>query len=137
MQLNPIHVTVFKLLEGRLFRIPGYQRSYSWGRHQRTDLFRDIEEAQRSGRDHFMATVVGLVRETIGIGAEEFRVVELVDGQQRITTLVILLTLLSLNALSAQEKSVNPGINKPFDTPNVPEFVERFEREEPLHHGVD
>jgi uncharacterized protein with ParB-like and HNH nuclease domain len=84
MQLNPIHVTVFKLLEGRLFRIPGYQRSYSWGRHQRADLFRDIEEAQRSGRDHFMATVVGLSRETIGIGAEEFRVVELVDGQQRV-----------------------------------------------------
>ncbi len=102
MQLNPIHVTVFKLLEGRLFRIPGYQRSYSWGRHQRFDLFRDIEEAQRSGRDHFMATVVGLTRETIGIGAEEFRVVELVDGQQRITTLVILLKAIE-KALGAED----------------------------------
>lgn len=102
MQLNPIHVTVFKLLEGRLFRIPGYQRSYSWGRHQRADLFRDIEEAQRSGRDHFMATVVGLACETIGIGAEEFRVVELVDGQQRITTLVILLKAIE-KALGAED----------------------------------
>lgn len=102
MQLNPIHVTVFKLLEGRLFRIPGYQRSYSWGRHQRADLFRDIEEAQRSGRDHFMATVVGLSRETIDIGAEEFRVVELVDGQQRITTLVILLKAIE-KALGAED----------------------------------
>jgi ubiquinone/menaquinone biosynthesis C-methylase UbiE len=45
------------------------------------------------------------------------------------TTLAILLTLLSFTALSAQEKSINPGINKAFDTPNVPEFIERFERE--------
>lgn len=100
MQLNPIHVTVFKLLEGRLFRIPGYQRAYSWGKNQRTDLFRDVEEAHRTGRDHFMATIVGLARETIAIGADEFRIVELVDGQQRVTTLVIL--------LKAIEKALNP-----------------------------
>lgn len=45
-------------------------------------------------------------------------------------------TLLALTALalfplsvSAQEKSVNPGINKSFEDPSVPQFVERFERE--------
>lgn len=99
MQLNPIHVTVTKLLEGRLFRIPGYQRAYSWGENQRNDLFRDIRESHRSGRDHFMSTVVGLSCETITIGADEFQVVELVDGQQRVTTLVIL--------LKAFEKALN------------------------------
>ncbi len=35
---------------------------------------------------------------------------------------------LSAGAL-AQEKSVNPGINKPFVEPNVPEFIEKFEKE--------
>lgn len=102
MQLNPVHVTISKLLEGRLFRIPGYQRAYSWGRNQRADLFGDIEEAHRSGRDHFMATVVGLAREAVAIGADEFRVVELVDGQQRVTTLVILLKAIE-KALGADE----------------------------------
>jgi len=34
-----------------------------------------------------------------------------------------------LGALHAQDKSVNPGINKNFDNPNVSEFVERFEKE--------
>ncbi len=105
MQLNPIHVTVANLLEGRLFRIPGYQRAYSWGRNQRSDLFKDIEEAHRSGRDHFMATVVGLARDTVSIGADEFRVVELVDGQQRVTTLVILLKAIE-KALSADDPTV-------------------------------
>lgn len=91
LQLNPLHLSVAKLLEGRLFRIPDYQRAYSWQKRQRDDLFGDIEEAYRSGREHFMATVVALARETRSIVADEFRAVELVDGQQRITTIVILL----------------------------------------------
>lgn len=37
--------------------------------------------------------------------------------------------LLASCPLYAQDKSINPGINKSFDTPNVPEFVERFEKE--------
>lgn len=32
-------------------------------------------------------------------------------------------------SLAAQDKSVNPGINKSFDNPRVPDFVERFEKE--------
>ena len=91
MQLNPIHLSVAKLLEGRLFRIPDYQRAYSWQDRQRQDLFADIREVHRSGRDHFMATVVGLARDRRKIDGDEFGVVELVDGQQRVTTLVILL----------------------------------------------
>ena len=55
MQLSPLHLSVAKLLDGRLFRIPGYQRAYSWQSRQRADLFKDIEEAHRSGREHFMA----------------------------------------------------------------------------------
>lgn len=92
MALNPQHLTVSHLLEGRLFQIPDYQRSYSWKKSQRDDLFNDICEAYRSQNDHFMATVVALAQpKPVMIGASEFRVVDLVDGQQRITTLVILL----------------------------------------------
>ncbi|TAY73938.1 DUF262 domain-containing protein [Rhizobium ruizarguesonis] len=91
MLLNPLHLSVAKLFESRLFRIPDYQRAYSWQKKQRDDLFGDIDEAYRSGREHFMATVVALARETRSIAADEFRAVELVDGQQRITTIVVLL----------------------------------------------
>ena len=40
-----------------------------------------------------------------------------------------LLLFLPLSSLFAQEKSVNPGINKPFQSPSVKKFVERFEKE--------
>ncbi len=104
MRLNPQHFTVAKLMQSRLFRIPDYQRAYSWQKRQRADLFEDIREVHRTGRDHFMATVVGLARDTRSIDADEFSVVELVDGQQRITTLVILIKAIE-KALDADDQS--------------------------------
>lgn len=110
MRLNPQHLTVAQLLQCRLFRIPDYQRAYSWQKRQRSDLFEDILEVSRSSRDHFMATVVGLARDKRLIDADEFNVVDLVDGQQRITTLVVLLKAIE-KALdprdSAEEKLLN------------------------------
>ncbi|MCW2308913.1 DUF262 domain-containing protein [Rhodobium gokarnense] len=106
MQLNPLHLTIAGLVEGRLFRIPGYQRAYSWQKRQRQDLFADIDEAYRSGREHFMATVVALAREKRTIVADEFTAVELVDGQQRVTTLIILLKAIEKSLSSVEDGEV-------------------------------
>ena len=91
MQLQPIFVTMNNLMGGRLFRIPEYQRAYAWGKKQREDLFGDIKRVYASNEDHFMATVVGLTRERVTIVADQYSIVEIVDGQQRLTTLIILL----------------------------------------------
>ena len=114
MRLNPQHFTVAKLMHSRLFRIPDYQRAYSWQKRQRADLFEDIREVHRTGRDHFMATVVGLARGTRIIDADEFGVVELVDGQQRITTLVILIKAIekALDAADQTESKVRDDLRK-------------------------
>ena len=91
--INPQHITVDQFFYGRLFRIPQYQRTYTWSTRQRRDLFNDIKRVHELGanRSHFMATVVGLRRNKQMIVATEHQIVEVVDGQQRITTLVILL----------------------------------------------
>jgi len=93
IDIQPQHVTLDQLIYGRLFRIPQYQRTYSWHRKQRQDLFGDIWRTWAVGkeRSHFMATVVGLRREKRTIMTREHQVIEVVDGQQRITTLVLLL----------------------------------------------
>ena len=84
------------LLEKRLFRIPHYQRAYSWRRTEREDMFKDIRKLkEKPGNSHFMATVVGLCRDTVEIGTDEYDVIEIVDGQQRLTTLVILLKVIA------------------------------------------
>jgi len=99
MSIRPENLTLDKLLLGRLFRIPDYQRAYSWETKQRKDLFRDIEKLATNLNDdrrHFMSTVVCLhIKEKVELGADEFGVFYVVDGQQRLTTLIILLKSLA------------------------------------------
>ncbi|QDU39922.1 Ubiquinone/menaquinone biosynthesis C-methyltransferase UbiE [Maioricimonas rarisocia] len=48
----------------------------------------------------------------------------------RLLTLLLVLAAAAVSRpASAQEKSVNPGINKSFEDPDVDQFVDRFERE--------
>lgn len=47
----------------------------------------------------------------------------------RFTTFLLTIITLMTAPLMAQEKSVKPGINDSFESPDVPKFIERFERE--------
>lgn len=93
--IQPQYLTLAKLFDGRLFTIPEYQRAYSWTKHQRQDLFDDIEKTHDKGAEagHCMAAVVGLRRKKQILGTDEFHVMEVVDGQQRLTTLIVLLNI--------------------------------------------
>jgi len=104
IDIQPQHVTLDQLFYGRLFRIPQYQRTYSWHKKQRQDLFEDIRRAAEKKRSHFMATVVGLRREKRTIMTKEHQVIEVVDGQQRITSLILLLKAIA-TALDRSEPS--------------------------------
>ena len=95
--IEPKFLTLIQLLEKRLFRIPLYQRAYSWQSKQRSDMFNDIRKLQGKARaSHFMATMVGVRNESdiVEIGTDEYTVIDIVDGQQRLTTLVILLKVI-------------------------------------------
>ena len=92
MSIQPKFLTLTELLGNRLFRIPQYQRVYSWERKHREDMFADIRAlAGHEERKHFMATIVGLYRAKKTIVTDEYSQIEVVDGQQRLTTLVLLL----------------------------------------------
>jgi hypothetical protein len=106
LTIQPQYLPLSKLLDRRLFRIPEYQRAYSWTKHQREDLFEDLKSTYAHGKDegHFMAAVVCLRRERQELGTDEFQVLEIVDGQQRITTLIVLLKAISL-ALDKKKKA--------------------------------
>jgi hypothetical protein len=110
MSIRPDNLTLDKLLQGRLFRIPDYQRAYSWESKQREDLFGDIRKlAQhtKSERRHFMSTVVCLqTSEREEVGADEFGVFHVVDGQQRLTTLIIILKSLAKKLASGNDAEI-------------------------------
>src|SRR5438094_5369158 len=91
--IEPRYGVLQSLFADRVFRIPHYQRFYSWGNRQREDLFSDIRKlaGQKEDQHHFMATLVcHKTAETKSVGASQYRIYDIVDGQQRMTTLIIL-----------------------------------------------
>lgn len=78
------------LFDGRtILNIPDYQRSYSWGILQLSDFLEDLQN-QKLGRSFFFGTV--LFQEK-GI-EENYEVIDIVDGQQRLTTVIIFMASL-------------------------------------------
>ena len=75
----------------RVFKVPVYQRNYDWTNIQCEKLFQDIMNASRNNRQHFTGTVVYIDDINGGSGLNE---VLIIDGQQRITTMYILLKAL-------------------------------------------
>ncbi|MFG2404614.1 DUF262 domain-containing protein [Streptomyces brevispora] len=71
------------------FRIPDYQRPYAWETEQAQQLLADLEEAllRGDGEPYFLGSLV-LVKDSRAAKAE------VIDGQQRLTTLTILLAVL-------------------------------------------
>jgi len=88
MTVPPGLMTVSDLFGAdRVFRIPPYQRPYAWGEQQVKDLLEDLRYTE-SQQAHFFGTI--LLKDA-GQTRKSFDVIEVVDGQQRLTTLQILI----------------------------------------------
>ncbi|MDE3258373.1 MAG: DUF262 domain-containing protein [Gemmatimonadota bacterium] len=75
----------------RSFAIPDFQRGYSWEEDQRADLLRDIEYGMSGDYNHYGGTLVAVKNHSI----QDFDHYEIVDGQQRLTSLIILLSCIA------------------------------------------
>lgn len=73
----------------RTFYIPVYQRNYDWKRLQCITLFKDIENIALDGTKstHFLGTIVYVE----GDSSANFRQFIVIDGQQRLTSIMLLL----------------------------------------------
>ena len=108
-EIQPKHLTLAELLVRRLFSIPDYQRAYSWTSRERKDLFDDVKKVFSGPPDtfHFMATIVCLRKESIRLGTDRYHRLDVVDGQQRLTTLIILLNSIKLALNKEKRKQKN------------------------------
>lgn len=85
---------------GRQYTIPVYQRNYEWTERECKKLFDDIIEASRMERTHFCGSVVYALLEQ----RRDIDSYVVIDGQQRLTTVYILLKALVDCAESPTEK---------------------------------
>lgn len=97
------------IFNGNRFIIPTYQRKYSWTDTERKDLWQDIEESIKDNMNHFLGTLS--FKENKAVGLTTDTIYEIIDGQQRITTLFILLKVL-IDKL--QDQTVREGLQKAF-----------------------
>src|SRR5262245_49111272 len=86
-------LSIEQLFSERVLRVPDYQRGYAWEEPHLDELLEDIELLPQ-GKHHYTGTVVLHATEDTGLLDEEgksYSVFNVVDGQQRLTTLVLLL----------------------------------------------
>lgn len=83
--------TLPEIFEGNYFCIPDYQRGYAWDEKQIDELLKDIEHLllDISSVRHYTGTLV------LSQIKDQFNQYHIVDGQQRLTTLVIFLKCIS------------------------------------------
>ncbi|MDM8565626.1 DUF262 domain-containing protein [Candidatus Halobeggiatoa sp. HSG11] len=93
-------------LEGsdKHFVIPVYQRNYDWKKEQCKQLFDDLLDIGNSDRTHFLGSIVSIYHDD-----GDDREYLIIDGQQRLTTLSLL--LLAIYKLIDQD-IVQSSVNK-------------------------
>ena len=99
---NIAQLTVKEFLSKDKYVIPIYQRNYDWGEREALQLLEDISDYAKNNnsQNYYIGSAVVFVRTVNG---ETY--FETIDGQQRLTTLTILASLLkNLNVASWFEK---------------------------------
>lgn len=84
-------LNIQELLSQDEYRIPIYQRNYDWGEKESLQLLEDIADyaSMKKDKRYYIGSVVVFVRSK---GLDEYY--ETIDGQQRLTTLTILMNVL-------------------------------------------
>jgi len=83
-------VSVSTLLRDGIYEIPDYQRNYAWEAQQLRDLWEDVTGILPKS-DHYTGTVIVKKLESLTRLGKAFGRFELIDGQQRLTSIVLLL----------------------------------------------
>lgn len=95
-------ITNFLSQNGQQYKIPVYQRNYEWSKEQCKKLFEDIVQAAKRNQLHFTGSIVFQPLAPIkGINNSI-----VIDGQQRLTTIYILIKALVDTAASDAEKAI-------------------------------
>ena len=84
----------------RQYAIPVYQRNYEWSKEQCVKLFADIVQAYKTNRTHFCGSIVYTL---LGQRNNILQYV-IIDGQQRLTTIYLMMKAMLDNAKTEMEK---------------------------------
>ncbi len=109
-----IKQSLSSLLEGKMFQIPDYQRGYAWEKEQWKDFVQDIDALiDDKISSHYTGTIViyqPIESPTINYGTKKLEVVDIVDGQQRLTTCSLYLSIILAELIKVGEDQYKADI---------------------------
>lgn len=74
------------------YNIPAYQRPYSWGFDECYMLYLDLTEAYENDEDYFLGNIILASSKDLATSSK----LDVIDGQQRLTSLLLILKILNL-----------------------------------------
>lgn len=105
IQINIEKIVIKELFSNFWLRVPNYQRPYVWGKDEIFELIDDINNARKDNleSDYFLGSMV-LFKTFKDQDGVQFDENELIDGQQRLTTLMLMLACIRDKALDNKLK---------------------------------
>jgi uncharacterized protein with ParB-like and HNH nuclease domain len=147
--MNEQLMSLTKLFSDVLFRIPDFQRGYAWGSKEVEEFWNDLIRL-KSGRNHYVGvlTLEPVKSEKFSnwlddqwiIESKNYRPYYVVDGQQRLTTSIILLSAIvdimerrNINKLNytSKEKIIEKFIYEEKDSSSNKTFLFCYEKDNP------
>ncbi|MDR3586078.1 MAG: DUF262 domain-containing HNH endonuclease family protein [Desulfosporosinus sp.] len=131
-------MSLSKIFFERIFRIPDYQRGYAWGEKEVNDFWNDLNRLQMD-KNHYVGVLTlepvpqskynSWVDDTWLINSRNYEPFYIVDGQQRITTSILLinsvLELISEQNINKLNFSSQEEITKKFLFESKDEYKSR------------
>ncbi|GAA7137401.1 DUF262 domain-containing protein [Helicobacter pylori] len=109
MKAKESTINDFFALTGTIFSIPVYQRNYTWEEGNCEKLLQDIVSISQNKKTHFMGSITYILHHIDDEKSlRQLQEFVIIDGQQRVTTIMLLLKAI-------ETKIQNEGIKKEID----------------------
>lgn len=105
------------LLGKKIYYIPRNQRKYVWNADNWKNLLEDLDFVQDTGKYHFLGSIV--LNTQPNPNNDDVEYFEIVDGQQRITTIILILIVIAQIFKERDEDALFQGLLPYIQTTNI------------------
>lgn len=112
--------SIKECIEQAHFEVPEFQRSYSWEQRQVDDLWNDLEYLMSGNKSaHFLGSLI------IYRDSDESGLSEIIDGQQRLSTITMLISILR-DRVESQSVKILPPPSEDAQPINVHNYLQNL-----------
>ncbi|MBD5191127.1 MAG: DUF262 domain-containing protein [Bacteroidales bacterium] len=105
------------LLGKKIYSIPRNQRKYVWGEDNWKNLLEDLDFLRETGKYHFLGSIV--LNSQPNPNNDDIEYYEIVDGQQRITTVILILIVIAQIFKERHEDALFQGLLPYIQTTSI------------------